>query len=70
MNAPSLLMVCGQAFAAVMAVLAALAGAMRLLLMVLPDRTPRDDAAVAAAIRQAVQQAWPGCSVARIEEIR
>jgi hypothetical protein len=66
----NLLMVCLQAFAAVMILLTALAGAMRLLVQVFPDRTPRADTSLVAAISQAVHAAWPGRTVTAVEEIR
>ncbi|MCB1070809.1 MAG: hypothetical protein H7A43_12245 [Verrucomicrobia bacterium] len=68
----SLWMICLQAFAAVLLVLSFLAALMRLLIMAFPEAKKKTgpDAAIAAAISQAVQATCPGAVVTRIEEIR
>ena len=70
MNEPTLWMVCLQAFAAVMLILFAMTGLLRLLITLFPERKLESDSALMAAITQAVQSAVPGATVTQIEEIR
>jgi hypothetical protein len=71
MTEPNLLLVCVTAFFAVVLLLGLLAGVIRLLTAVFPERVPEDTgAAVVAAIHSAVARAYPSARVTRIEEIR
>lgn len=66
----NLLTTCGIAFAAVLAILGALAAVIRLLTLVFPDRSPESDSAMMEAIAQAVGQAFPGARVTAVETER
>jgi hypothetical protein len=67
----NLLLVCVSAFLAVFVVLSFLAVAMRVLILVAPERVGGGaDAAVVAAVASAVSATYPGTVVTRIEEIR
>ena len=70
MNEPTLWMVCLQAFAAVMLILFAMTGLLRLLITLFPENKPEADTALISAITKAVQSAVPGATVTQIEEIR
>ena len=64
----ALYIVCLNAFLAVLILLSLLALLMRLLIAVFPERLPRTDAAVVAALSTAVSTRFPGARVTRIEE--
>ncbi len=69
MGQPDLLMVCVSAFLAVFLMLSALAGVMRVLIAVFPERTSiSTDAAILAAVTAAVSAAYPGAKISTIEE--
>lgn len=71
MPTPSLLVICSIAFLAVFVVLTVLAAVMRGLMIVFPEPDEPAggvEAAVAAAIHQAVSAAYPGTRVTGIEE--
>lgn len=70
MNQPDLLLVCLSAFVAVFVLLTILAGAMRVLVTVFPERTQVGDAAVLAAVAAAATAAYPGTKVTNVSEIR
>jgi hypothetical protein len=75
MTEPDLLTVSASAFVAVLALLALLAGMIRLLTAVFPGEAfpgegDRTDAAVLAAIAAAAAHARPGHRITRVEEIR
>ena len=70
MKETSLWMVCLQAFTAVMGLLSLLALIMRGLIVLFPEAKSRTDAAVVAAITQAVHTVLPGATVTQIEECR
>ena len=70
MDEVNLLLVCLNAFVAVLILLSVLAGIMRLLIVVFPEQKSASDEAVASAIRLAVEQFMPGAGVAKIEEIK
>ncbi len=71
MAEPNLLLVCITAFIAVILLLALLAGAIRALTVIFPEKTAEGpDAALLAAIHSAAAVAFPGRKVTRIEEIR
>jgi hypothetical protein len=70
MSEPSLLMICMQAFMAVMVILFVLTGVLRLLIVLFPERKAEADSALMSAIAQAVQSVAPGATVTHIEEIR
>jgi len=69
MDEPNLMMVCLNAFMAVMVLLSLLAFTMRLLIMLFPEKKTASDTTVTSAINLAVQQVIPGARVTRIEEI-
>lgn len=84
MEEPNLLVICLNAFAAVLILLTILSGALRGLIELLPERSdtketpqftstapqPGTDAAIAVAIATAVNAIVPGARVTRIEEIK
>lgn len=71
MENPNLLLICLNAFAAVLGLLWVLAIALRGLIELFPEKpAPQTDAAVAVAIVSAVNSLVPGARVTRIEEIR
>jgi hypothetical protein len=70
MENPNLLLICLNAFAAVLGLLWVLAIALRGLIELFPERPrPQTDAAVAVAIAAAANAIVPGARVTRIEEI-
>jgi hypothetical protein len=69
-NEPSLLVICGIAFIAVMTLLAVLASVIRLLVALFPAETDDGDAAAIAAVHAAIAAAYPGSRVTAMEEIR
>lgn len=69
----NLLMVCVSSFAGVFFVLAFLAFAMRLIMVVFPEKkieSSPDDSAMYAAISSAYSQLYPGTRISHIEEIK
>ncbi len=70
MTEPNLLVICITAFIVVMLLLALLAGVIRVLMEVFPEKTRGADAALLAAIHAAAALAHPGTRVTRIEEVR
>ncbi len=70
MEAPSLLLICLNAFVAVLGLLSLLSLGMRLLITLFPERVPKTDAVVASTIQAAVASVSPGARVTRIEETR
>jgi hypothetical protein len=69
---PGLLLICAVAFVAVSLLLGVLAGAIRLLTVLFPERGEADggDAVLVAAIHSAAALAYPGHRVTSIEESR
>lgn len=70
MENPNLLLICLNAFIAVLGLLTVLAGAIRGLIELFPERPPKTDTVVAVAIAAAVNAVSPGARVTRIEELR
>lgn len=70
METPNLLLICLNAFIAVLGLLTVLAGAIRGLIELFPERPPTTDTVVAVAIAAAVNAVSPGARVTRIEELR
>jgi hypothetical protein len=71
MNEPNLMVVCITAFVAVVLLLALLAGVIRVLTAVFPEKVPEGpDAALVAALHAAAALAYPGTRVTGIEEVR
>ena len=70
METPNLLLICLNAFIAVLGLLTVLAGAIRGLVELFPERPPKTDTVVAVAIAAAVNAVSPGARVTRIEELR
>ena len=70
MENPNLLLICLNAFIAVLGLLTVLAGAIRGLIELFPERPPMTDTVVAVAIAVSVNAVTPGARVTRIEEIR
>ena len=70
MENPNLLLICLNAFIAVLGLLTVLAGAIRGLIALFPERPPMTDTVVAVAIAVTVNAVTPGARVTRIEEIR
>ena len=70
MEHPNLLLICLNAFIAVLGLLTVLAGAIRGLIELFPERPPTTDTVVAVAIAAAVNAVSPGARVTRIEELR
>ena len=63
-----LIAVCGTAFSAVFVLLALLAAVMQLITLVFPERQPRIDPVVVAAITSTVSTLYPNARVTKIEE--
>jgi hypothetical protein len=70
MNEPSLLIVSLTAFLAVIVLLAVLAGAIRVLMALFPEKPQGGDDAMLAAIHAAAALRHPGMRITRIEELR
>ncbi len=70
MSEPNLILVCAVAFATVLILLSVLAGVIRLVTLVFPEKAEESDEAVLAAINTAVSTSIPGARVTRIEEIK
>jgi len=70
MDEPNLLTICLNAFVAVLVLLSILAGIIRLLITLFPEKEKSSEAVIASAINMAVQKVAPGATVSRIEEIR
>lgn len=70
MEQASLLPICITAMLGVFALLALLAGAMRTLVVLFPERAEGDDAAMLAAVTAAATAAYPGTKVTNVTEIR
>ncbi len=70
MTEPSLLIICITALFAVILLLALLAGVIRGLMALFPEKGEGPDAALLAAINSAAAFAFPDAKVTRIEEIR
>ena len=70
METPNLLLICLNAFIAVLGLLTVLAGAIRGLIELFPERPPTTDTVVAVAIAAAVNAVSPNARVTRIEELR
>jgi hypothetical protein len=64
---PNLLITCGIAFVAVLALLSLLAVMIRLLTSWFPDNSPEADGPLMKAIEDAVVQAYPGATVVSVE---
>lgn len=69
MPEPNLILVCAVAFATVITLLSILAGLIRLITFLFPEKTDESDPAVVAAIHTAVSTSIPGAKVTHIEEI-
>ncbi len=67
---PNLLLICLNAFVAVMLLLSTLAGGMRFFMWLFPGHKHQPDSATAAAIAAAVSVLLPGHQVSRIETVR
>jgi hypothetical protein len=70
MTEPSLLVISGTAFIAVILLLGMLAGMIHVLTALFPERSEGKDEALFAAINSAAGEAYPGMRVSRIEEVR
>lgn len=69
MSSPDILTVCGSAFVAIFALLALLAGFMRLLVFLFPEPIVDDtDLAVYAAITAVYRQNFPNSKITEIKE--
>jgi len=68
MESTGLLQICVIAFLMVFTILAVLAGVMRLIIVIFPEKAAATDAAVIAALTAAVQTVFPGTKVTKIEE--
>ena len=63
----NLFLTCGIAFVAVLVLLSTLGVVIRLLTMLFPDRSPEADPGLMEAIDRAVEEAFPGSIVTRVE---
>ncbi len=70
MAEPSVVLICVLALIIVFVLLAFLAGVMRILMAVFPERVEGGDSALVAALAAAVAAAFPGTRITRIEENR
>lgn len=70
METPNLLLICLNAFLAVMILLSSLAGGMRILMWIFPGEKRQPDAATTAALATAVATLLPGHQLSRIESTK
>ena len=70
MDTQHLLFTCIAAFISVFFVLSVIAIFMRIILMIFPEVRKEDDAAIYAAIGAAVNNAFPGTKITKIEEVK
>ncbi len=70
MGSSDLLMVCISAFVAVFILLTLLAGVMRLVLEIFPQKIAKTDAVMMAAVAAVASSIYPGTKVTNIEEIK
>jgi Na+-transporting methylmalonyl-CoA/oxaloacetate decarboxylase gamma subunit len=74
MQTPNLIVICGVAFVAVFFVLTVLAGVMRTLTALFPQRdeeaTGQIEPALIAAISEGMKATYPGTRVTEIEEVK
>lgn len=72
MESMDLPIICVSAFAAVFLLLSVLAGVMRIIIILFPEKTHSADAdaAVIAAAASVVSSLYPGSSITRIEELK
>ncbi|MBN1222324.1 MAG: hypothetical protein JXB23_03695 [Candidatus Aminicenantes bacterium] len=68
MQSVELIFICAVAFFMVFVILALLALTMRVIMFVFPEKIPKTDAAVIAAITAAVRTVLPGTQITGIEE--
>lgn len=69
MGSMDLPIICVSAFAAVFLLLSVLAGVMRIIVVLFPEKTGPADTAVIAAAATAVSSLYPGNAITRIEEL-
>ncbi len=70
MLSPDLWLVCLTAFCAVALLLSVLAGIMRLILSIFPQKEEMTDAILVGAVASVVSSIYPGTRVTKVEEIR
>ncbi len=70
MNPHDLLSICGSSFLWVFILLAILAMVMRAITALFPEKESGVDEALLAAVTTAVQTAYPGTIVTKVEEIK
>ena len=70
MQSPELWLVCITAFCAVGLLLAVLAGLMRLILTIFPQKDNATDAMMLAAVASVVTAVYPGSRITKVDEIR
>lgn len=68
MESNGLIQICVIAFLMVFVILSVLAAAMRLIIVIFPEKAAATDAAMVAAVTAAVQTVFPGTKVTTIEE--
>ncbi len=66
----NLLSICATSFLAVFLLLTVLAGVMRLILVVFPQKEAETDPALLGAIASVYNSIYPGTKVTKVEEIR
>ena len=70
MASPNLFLICASAFAAVFLLLAFLSLVMRIMMAIFPQKTPKGDTAMLAAVAATVSAVYPGTKITRFEEIK
>lgn len=70
MGSMDLPIVCVAAFAAVFLLLSVLAGVMRIIVVLFPEKSGPSDTAVIAAAASAVSSLYPGTRITKIEKLQ
>jgi hypothetical protein len=70
MGQSELLIICISSFIAVFVILALLAIAMRIIIIIFPQKIISADSAVIAAVTTAATSLYPGTKISKIEEIK
>ena len=70
MGSTNLLLICTSAFTAVFLLLAFLSLVMRIMIAIFPQKIPKGDAAMLAAVAATVSAVYPGTKITRFEEIK
>jgi hypothetical protein len=70
MESPALINVCISSFLSVFVLLAFLAGVMRVIMLLFPQKEIKSDGAVVAAIASTISTIYPGTKITNIKEMK